>query len=219
VGALARVLAGPRDSRGRALYEPYPVDAGVAGWRGAMLGTSTTAVPNAARATNTSVKYVFMTPPAPDFDYLKFDFDTDPARLLASGAITASNGADYSAFRARGGKAIVYMGIGDGLVNANGVRQWYERLAQANGGMARTQTFARHFQVPGMGHCEGGPALDKFDPFGALVAWVEQGRAPDTLLATGSAFPGRTRPLCAYPKTARYVGSGSPDAATSFRCE
>ncbi|HSV34750.1 MAG TPA: tannase/feruloyl esterase family alpha/beta hydrolase [Ramlibacter sp.] len=219
VTALMRVLDGPRNSRGRALYEPYPIDAGVLNWRGPMLGTSATAVPNAARATNTSVKYVFMTPPAPDFDYLKFDFDTDPARLVASGGFTASNATDYRAFRDRGGKVIAYMGVGDGLVNANGVRRWYERLVEANGGLVQTQGFARHFQVPGMGHCAGGPALDQFDPFGALVAWVEQGRAPDMLLARGAAFPGRTRPLCAYPKTARYLGSGSPDAADSFRCE
>jgi len=219
VSALSRVLAGPRDSAGKALYEPYPIDAGVAQWRGAMLGSSTTAVPNAARATNTSVKYVFMTPPAPEFDYLKFDFDRDPARLAASGAFTAANSTDYRAFRERGAKAIVYMGVGDALVNANGVRRWYERLAEAQGGVEATQGFARYFHVPGMGHCGGGPSLDQFDAFGALVAWVEKGQAPDRLLATGTAFPGRSRPLCAYPKQARYKGAGSVDEPSSFRCE
>lgn len=219
VGALARVLAGPRDSRGQALYEPYPIDAGVIQWRGAMLGTSTTAVPNAARATNTSVKYVFMTPPAPDFDYLSFDFDNDPARLLASAAFTATNATDYRDFKSRGGKAIIYMGVGDALLNANGTRRWYERLAEANGGIAETQGFARYFQVPGMGHCGGGPALDRFEAFRALVDWVEHGVAPTRLLATGAAFPGRSRPLCPYPQRPRYLGSGSTDDATRFRCE
>lgn len=219
VGALSQVLDGPRNSAGRALYEPYPIDHGVVNWRGPMLGTSTSGTPNAARATNTSVKLVFMTPPAPDFDYLRFDFDTDPARLLASGEYTAANRTDYTDFRARRGKAIVYMGVGDGLVNANGVRRWYERLASAQGGMDATRQFARYFAVPGMGHCSGGPALDQFDPFAALVAWVEQGRAPDHLLAHGAAFPGRTRPLCAYPRVARYTGRGPVDDAASFRCE
>lgn len=218
VGALTRVLTGPRNSLGKALYEPYPIDAGVINWRGPMLGTSITAVPNAARATNTSIKYVFMTPPAPEFDYLHFNFDTDPVRLLASGEYTATTSVDYRTFKSRGGKAIVYMGIGDGLVNANGVRRWYERLADANGGLSATREFARYYPVPGMGHCSGGPALDNFDPFGALVAWVEKGKPPDHLTATGNAFPGRARPLCAYPQTARYVG-GNVDAATSFRCE
>jgi hypothetical protein len=219
VGALARVLAGPRDSRGNALYEPYPIDAGVIQWRAAMLGTSTTAVPNAARATNTSVKYVFMTPPAPGFDYLQFDFDTDPARLLASAAFTATNSTDYRNFKARDGKAIVYMGTGDALLNANGTRRWYERLTDANGGTAGTQAFARYFQVPGMGHCGGGPALDRFDAFGALVDWVEKGQAPAHLRATGAAFPGRTRLLCPYPQRPRYLGAGDTNDAASFRCE
>ncbi len=219
VSALSRVLSGPRDSAGKALYEPYPIDAGVAQWRGAMLGSSTTAVPNAARATNTSVKYVFMTPPAPDFDYLKFDFDRDPARLAASGAFTAANSIDYRSFRARGAKAIVYMGVGDALVNANGVRRWYERLAEAHGGFEATKGFARYFAVPGMGHCGGGPSLDQFDAFGALVAWVEKGQAPEQLPATGTAFPGRSRPLCAYPQQPRYKGVGSTDDVSNFRCE
>jgi len=219
VGALTRVLAGPHDSRGQALYAPYPIDAGVVQWRSAMLGTSATAVPNAARATNTSVRYVFMTPPAPGFDYLNFDFDTDPARLLASAAFTATNSTDYRNFKARGGKAIVYMGQGDALLNANGTQRWYERLMAANGGAVETQRFARYFQVPGMGHCGGGPSLDRFDGFAALVAWVEKGNAPAHLRATGAAFPGRSRPLCPYPQRPRYSGSGATNDAASFRCE
>ncbi len=219
VTALTRVLEGPRDSRGKALYEPYPIDAGVMQWRGAMLGNSTTATPNAARATNTSVKYVFMTPPAPDFDYLQFNFDTDPARLVESARFTATNSTDYRAFKARGGKALIYMGQGDALLNANGVRRWYERLADANGGMAQTQHFARYYAVPGMGHCSGGPGLDHFDPFSALVEWVERGKAPAALRASGSAFPGRTRPLCPYPQVPRYRGTGDTQSAENFRCE
>jgi Tannase and feruloyl esterase len=218
VGALQRVLAGPRDGKGKSLYEPYPIDAGVIQWRGAMLGTSASATPNAARATNTSVKYVFMTPPDPAFDYLKFDFDTDPARLAASAAFTASNSIDLQAFKAKGGKAIVYMGTGDALLNANGVRRWYEKLLGAQGGVAGTHGFARYFQVPGMGHCGGGPSLDRFDPFAALVDWVERSKAPNQLLATGSAFPGRTRPLCPHPQVPRYL-AGDTNQASNFRCE
>jgi Tannase and feruloyl esterase len=228
VNALTRVLDGPRNARSQLLYPGYALDAGVVTWRGAMFGSSETATPNAARATNTSVKYVFMTPPQPNFDYLKFNFDTDPALLLASANYTATNSTDYTAFKNRGGKAIITQGTGDGLLNANGVRNWYERLSAANGGVSSTQTFARYFQVPGMGHCSGGPSLDQFDAFSALVNWVENGQAPNQILASARAsvatsgrvaFPGRTRPLCAYPKTPRYLGAGSVDQAENFRCE
>jgi len=72
-----------------------------------------------------------------------------------------------------------------------------------------------------MQHCEGGPATDQFDAFGALVNWVEKGVAPDQIVARSGAvspWPGRTRPLCAYPKIARYKGKGSVEDASSFEC-
>jgi hypothetical protein len=76
--------------------------------------------------------------------------------------------------------------------------------------------------VPGMNHCGGGPATSQFDAFAALVDWVENRKAPDSIIGTAPAstpWPGRTRPLCAYPEQARYVGSGSIEDATNFTCE
>ena len=78
--------------------------------------------------------------------------------------------------------------------------------------------WSRLFLVPGMGHCSGGQATDTFDLLGAMVNWVEKGTAPDSVIATGRAFPGRSRPLCAYPKEARWNGSGSTDQAENFSC-
>ena len=72
--------------------------------------------------------------------------------------------------------------------------------------------------VPGMNHCGGGPALDDFDPLAAIEAWVEAGRAPEALPARGGAFPGRSRPLCAYPLEAHYKGQGDTQDISSFEC-
>jgi feruloyl esterase len=77
----------------------------------------------------------------------------------------------------------------------------------------------RLFLSPGMGHCGGGPGLDNFDPLAAIEAWVERGQAPERLVARGAAFPGVERPLCAFPASAVYDGSGAPQLAASFRCE
>jgi feruloyl esterase len=74
------------------------------------------------------------------------------------------------------------------------------------------------FFVPGMGHCGGGFATDKFDPLSAIVAWVEEDAAPDYLAAQGDHFPGAKRPVCAWPKVARYQG-GPADVLGSFVCE
>lgn len=52
----------------------------------------------------------------------------------------------------------------------------------------------------------------------AVVDWTEKGVAPDSVIATGKAFPGRSRPLCAYPKHAQFIGIGSSEDARNFRC-
>jgi feruloyl esterase len=79
----------------------------------------------------------------------------------------------------------------------------------------------RLFMVPGMGHCGGGPGTDRFDALSALEAWVEKGVAPDIMVAQGQRAQGgvRTRPLCAFPKVARYRGRGDSDDARSYECK
>jgi feruloyl esterase len=69
-----------------------------------------------------------------------------------------------------------------------------------------------------MGHCAGGQSLDSFDLLTALVNWVEKHEAPASVVATGRAFPGRSRPLCAYPTFASYKGSGDVNSAGNFEC-
>ncbi len=64
--------------------------------------------------------------------------------------------------------------------------------------------------------------FSSFSPFTTLVNWVEKGIAPDSISATapaGTPWPGRMRPLCAYPMQARYSGSGSIEDAANFVCE
>jgi feruloyl esterase len=107
------------------------------------------------------------------------------------------------------------------------------RLGRDRGHLAKAQreasTFIRLFMVPSMAHCGGGPGVNTFDALTALERWVEQGIAPDTITASNaglglgpnvmSAAPGTlTRPLCAYPKVARWTGKGSTSEAASFRC-
>jgi Tannase and feruloyl esterase len=98
----------------------------------------------------------------------------------------------------------------------------YQRLTRSNGGAEATSTWARLFLVPGMNHCAGGPATDSFDGLAAIVEWVEKGAAPSHIDASARPgtmyFPGRTRPLCAYPSYARYDGSGSLEDAANFVC-
>ena len=86
--------------------------------------------------------------------------------------------------------------------------------------LAETQDFFRLFMAPGMGHCRGGPGPDRFDALSALEQWVEQGAAPERIIASkvNDNEVTRTRPLCAYPKMAKWNGNGSTDDAANFTC-
>jgi feruloyl esterase len=72
-----------------------------------------------------------------------------------------------------------------------------------------------------MYHCRGGEGPNTFDMVGALDQWVEQGTAPDRMLAShaSNGIVDRTRPLCPYPQVATYKGAGSIDEAVNFACK
>jgi Tannase and feruloyl esterase len=224
-GALKKAFAGPRDSSGASLYSSWPWDIGInnAGWRSWKLGTSQTSVPNSRYVTliANAMAYEFFTPHDAGFDLFKFNFDTDPSRLAAYSAVYDTyRTTDLRPYTSHGGKMIFFHGGGDPIFSANDTVDYYQRLAATAGGIDQAQSFARLFIVPGMNHCSGGPATDAYDGLAAIVNWVEKGTAPDSVGARGTAFfQGRSRPLCPYPKTAHYKGSGSIEDAASFSCE
>jgi feruloyl esterase len=140
--------------------------------------------------------------------------------------------ANLAKLKNRGAKLLVYHGTSDPIFSSDDTTAWYEALRTANGGDA--SNFARFFRIPGMNHCAGGPATDQFDALTPLVNWVEKGQAPDSMQASarGAGNAGgvnadvpstwsaaRTRPLCAYPKVAKYKGSGDVEQAANFSCQ
>ena len=109
----------------------------------------------------------------------------------------------------------------DTLVPSMGTVRQYEAMTRLNGGPQQTQGFARLFMAPGMGHCAGGVGPDRFDALAAMEAWVEKGQPPERILASRPAKgdrPATTRPLCPYPKAARWTGKGDPNDAANFIC-
>jgi feruloyl esterase len=149
----------------------------------------------------------------------KFDVAADVAlaRKLDAGAMDASN-PDIGAFTRRGGKLILYHGLTDGLIPAQSTIDYHASLVKKDA--KATAASVRMFLMPGVDHCRGGEGASDADFLAALEQWVERGRSPEVLVAARSLPSGaiRTRPLCAYPKVARYSGSGATDAATSFAC-
>ena len=218
VKLLKAIFGGAKNSKGENVYSPWFYDTGIASaaWRGWKLGDSQTDQPNARNITlgGQSLPMYFMTPSNPKFDPLTFDFDRDLAKTAQTAAINDATSTDFSTFNTRGGKMIIVTGISDPVFSAYDQRDWY-RLLQKD--MPDSQNFSRLFMVPGMTHCGDGAGLDNIDPLTALENWREHDRQPDFLLASGKAFPGKTQPVCAYPKVATYTG-GDVNKASSFTC-
>ncbi len=218
VALLKAIFGGAKNSRGEAVYSSWPYDAGINAndWRAWKLGASQTATPDARNITlgAVSLPQYFMTPHAPGFDTMTFNFDTDVAKTAQIGRINDADATDLSTFKARGGKMVIFEGVSDPVFSAHDLRDWYLQLQQDTPNARET---VRLFNVPGMTHCGGGPALDDFDPLTALENWREKGQAPEHMVATGKAFPGKSQPVCAYPKVATYV-KGDGNKAESFAC-
>jgi Tannase and feruloyl esterase len=237
--AIAPIFSGAVTSTGAAVYASFPFDAGLgAGGIAFWEFTAPVALDSGA------VGLIFKSPPeSPAFNgpawSLSTSIDSMVAQINATSGIytesgmsfmTPPNPADMSRVRNRGGKILAYHGVSDPIFSVNDSAAWIDSLRASN---ADPSDYARLFRVPSMGHCSGGPATDQFDALSALVTWVEQGTAPESLTAsargTGNAgganaeVPSnwsatRTRPLCPYPKVARYNGSGSLEEAASFSC-
>ncbi len=145
----------------------------------------------------------------------------DLTRAARDGAkvdtIVSATNPDLSAFRARGGKLLLAHGWSDPALNARSTIEYFKAV------QARTpqaSSFTRLFMMPGVLHCAGGSGCDQADWTGTIRLWVETGEAPSRLIAhkeTGAQVA-RTHPLCAYPMTARYNGTGSTDDAAAFTC-
>ncbi len=246
ITALEKFFAGPKNSKGKALYASYPWDAGISGrdWRGWTIGTLTggegpgangAAPPVSVAMGAGALAEVFSTPPKvlpPDaqsaFDYLlHYDFDRDAPAIYATNAQfprsawddVNARSSDLDGFRKHGGKLIIYQGTSDGVFSINDTIAWWNEVdARTNGQASDT---VRVFPVPGMGHCMGGPATDHFDAFTSLQRWVEQAQPPERIEASagpGTPWPGRTRPLCPYPQLPHYSGKGDIERAENFIC-
>ena len=237
--AVAAVHAGGRTPNGQAIYSAFPWDPGVAGHNWALWKFA-----NAVALDPLSVGTVFTVPPAGKVDPLTADVSALLAQFSASNETYRESGlalmtppghdnpVNLTPLRERGAKMVIYHGVSDAIFSSEDTRQWMERLNRAQGG--RADDMARYFMVPGMNHCSGGSATDQFDLLSSLVQWVEQGIKPQAVLAQArgagnaggvnaelpAAWPAqRSRPLCAYPTTARYKGSGAVEAASSFVCQ
>jgi Tannase and feruloyl esterase/Alpha/beta hydrolase domain len=210
IDAVKKVYAGAKTKSGDQLYPGWPPGS-EAGWN--------TYITNPKEPVRIGLLrgWVFQDP---SWDQRSFDWDKDVATVNAKYPFLNAMATDYSAFKSRGGKLIMYTGLADPVVSPFDTTAYYESVAKAMGGIDATRSFFRFFPAPGMAHCGGGAGPNTFDTLAALEAWVESGTAPDSIPASHatSGQVDRTRPLCAYPAVAHYKGAGSIDDAANFSC-
>jgi feruloyl esterase len=203
--ALAKAIGGPVNAAGLPVYVPFPWDSGLddaGGLPGLLLaGGSPPEGGSGAEMQSQNV----------DAEYL---FYTATDQSIGNTAEQYN----VSTFIANGGKHLFFHGEGDAWFSANDTVRYFDRMADANANVLAVEDYARLYLVPGMAHCSGGEqTVDTFDLLTPLVEWVEQGAAPEAVVATGRSMEGHTRPLCPYPEYAHY-DDGDPASAASYSC-
>jgi len=201
VAAIKKAFSGPRNAYGTQVYPGFLYDTGIA---------VSAPIPGLLALHSAGLFGPYTT---------ATELDVDRAALHASDPLVEPASTNLSTFSGDGGKLIFFHGDSDPWFSPLDTLEYYKSLAATNGGGDKVTEWSRMFLVPGMGHCGGGLALDRFDMLSAVVNWVEKGAAPDAVIATGRAFPGRSRPLCAYPKHAQYTGSSNSEDARNFTCQ
>ena len=235
VTALKKLYAGTLDSKGHVVYPGYLPGAenGQGGWGLWITGPAPAKSLMAFFGKGFFSDFVYE---KPDWDFKMFQVDLDlkAANDKTAQALNATD-PDLKAFKARGGKLIVYHGWNDPAITALNTVNYYQSVI-ATMGQKNVDSFVRLYMVPGMQHCNGGPGADSFGQVGmltfedpthsaqaALEQWVEKGNAPSAIIA--SKFAGQdhshaemSRPLCMYPEFAKYKGSGDSNDAANFSC-
>lgn len=228
-GAIAKVYQGPI-SNGANIFPGFmpgseAVTPGMfggppqSGWMGFIIGTQP-GMPSADFGlAQDTMRYLVHNPPKPDYDCMTFDFDKDIHMLDEWSKIADAKNPDLSGYKKHGGKLLMTYGWADPILQPLMGVNYYEKALEVNG--PDTKEFFRLFMIPGMSHCSGGVCPNQYDPISAVINWREKGVATEMMIASQikDGKPIRTRPLCPYPKVAKYKGNGSIDDAANFECK
>ena len=213
VGTVRRVYDGVRTTDGEFAAMPL-MRGGESDWARRMIGNEQMPLGLNALLGAPFMSYIALADP--DYDILSFDPDRDMARLNGglAGAEVHQQDPDITDFVDGGGKLLLWHGFNDPGPSPLSTIEYFEAVQHETPGAADG---VRLFLAPGVLHCRGGAGPDQFDALSALEAWVENGDAPERMIAT-KADSDLTRPLCAYPALPEYDGTGDSNVAESFSC-
>jgi hypothetical protein len=245
---------GPKTSSGKKIFPGMPFGSESVGWAQYFAGPNfAEAHAKARRGIMANEAFANLVYHDPKWDFTSFNPDKSPVDInKALHGIMDATDPRFTGFKAHGGKLISYHGWADSDISPFATLDYYNTVIAAQGGTSgktttngtrnpdagawdKIQAFYRLFMVPGMGHCGGGPGPNQFGQTGgdgdadhdvvvALERWVENGVAPNLIIATKYVGNDRTkgiemtRPLCVFPKAAKYIGTGNMNDASNFIC-
>jgi feruloyl esterase len=160
----------------------------------------------------------------PNYNVMNFVPENHLPIIANRAALINASSTDYSAFRARGGKLLLWHGTNDWAISFNSTALYYNDVVAAAGGQTSADQFVEFFPAPGVQHCFGGPGPDFVDLLPALQTWTEGGLPPSQQNLNIVKFTlnplaiTNVRPLCKFPRYPRYNGTGNPVAAGSYSC-
>jgi hypothetical protein len=240
--ALKAVYSGLHDASGKPAFPGYPPggEAGPVAWSLWITGSEPKRISGTLINGFGTGYFANMVFDKADWDFHGQNVDDDLATAQErTGKTLDATDPDLGAFRAAGGKLLQYHGWSDAAIPAQNSINYYHAVADTMGGIDAIKPFYRLFMAPGMQHCGGGlgpsavggvfgmpaPSHDAgHNVVAALADWVENGKAPEAIVATSyrDDDPSKgivaQRPWCPYPAVAHYSGQGSRADAANFSC-
>jgi feruloyl esterase len=240
--ALKTIYDGAKTADGKSVNPGYPVggEAGPGAWSLWITGTEPLRTAGSLINGFSTGYFADMVYDKPDWKPDDGDVDADGSAAQKTAQALNAADPDLSAFKAAGGKLLQYHGWSDAAIPATSSIDYYKAVAERMGGVDQIQSFYRLFMAPGMMHCGLGPGPSavggvfgppppshdpEHDVLSALDRWVEQGEAPEKIIATRykgddpASGVAAQRPWCAYPASARFSGAGNPSDAAAFVCD
>lgn len=213
-------LTQPQLDAVKSVYAPVKFTSGEIIYPGKAMGSEMTWMMfNSTQPSPVSLGTFHLTFQDAEWDWRTFDIDRDTALADEKTGFINAIDPDLKAFKARGGKLLLYHGWNDfGISPDNTVNYYLSVLSKMGPGQ---EDWLRLFMVPGMGHCRGGDCPDQANYMGVMERWREANIAPDSITAyhvTDNRVD-MTRPLCPYPQVAIYTGRGSTNDFENFTCE
>ena len=222
-GDAENCLTAPQVASVKRAYGPAKTSSGEVVFPGKEPGSETTwtaFLSNTQQAPGISVGSFQVAHNNASWDARTFDLDRDLKIVDEKvGAIVNAVNPDLRAFKARGGKLLLYHGWNDTAISPGNAIDYYSSVLKKMGG--KQDDFVRLFMAPGMAHCQGGQGPSQVNWMAALERWRESGVAPDRIEAArvSNNRVDMTRPLCPYPQIAVYKGVVSTNDSSNFVCK